>query len=246
MSIRDTPPCGGYTCDDSQVRRRHRDRWRRRLACPIRLVHRDGDDVVWQVPWDLVDEWHKGHANAKRAGEVHPSARWAYGAGSRPVKSLGRAGRRPHDHRAVRPAPRGPVLAQRLPAWGKTLCTRASATPKVHIVDSGLAARLLGVSEAKLATLDPTTQSEFGHLLKTFVVGELRKQASSLDERVTSSRGCANSARRSARDSSQESRSAREPGPTPTSTGSTFYRSTDSGDRYSCRRIRRRPRGARR
>ncbi len=80
-------------------------------------------------------------------------------------------------------------LVQRLPAWGKALRARASATPKVQIADSGLVARLLGVSEAKLATLDPTTQSEFGHLLKTFVVGELRKQASSLDERVTSSRG---------------------------------------------------------
>jgi predicted AAA+ superfamily ATPase len=76
-------------------------------------------------------------------------------------------------------------LVQRLPAWGKTLRARAAATPKVHVVDSGLAARLLGVSEAKLATLDPTTQSEFGHLLETFVVGELRKQASWLDERVT-------------------------------------------------------------
>jgi predicted AAA+ superfamily ATPase len=76
-------------------------------------------------------------------------------------------------------------LVQRLPAWGKTLRARASASPKVHIVDSGLAARLLGVSEAKLATLDPTTQSEFGHLLETFVVGELRKQVSWLDERVT-------------------------------------------------------------
>jgi uncharacterized protein len=76
-------------------------------------------------------------------------------------------------------------LVQRLPAWGKTLRARASASPKVHIVDSGLAARLLGVSEAKLATLDPTMQSEFGQLLETFVVGELRKQVSWLDERVT-------------------------------------------------------------
>ena len=121
---------------------------------------------------------------------------------------------------------------QRLPAWGMTLRARASGTPKVHIVDSGLAARLLGVSGAKLATLDPTTQSEFGHLLETFVVGELRKQASWLQEWVTSSRGCANSARRSARDSSQESRSARESTLVPTRTGSTFYRSTDPGDRH--------------
>jgi len=76
-------------------------------------------------------------------------------------------------------------LVQRLPAWGKTLRARAAATPKVHVVDSGLAARLLGISEAKLATLDPTAQSEFGHLLETFVVGELRKQSSWLDERVS-------------------------------------------------------------
>lgn len=76
-------------------------------------------------------------------------------------------------------------LVQRLPAWGKTLRARAAAAPKVHVVDSGLAARLLRVSEAELATLDPTTQSEFGHLLETFVVGELRKQASWLDKRVT-------------------------------------------------------------
>jgi predicted AAA+ superfamily ATPase len=76
-------------------------------------------------------------------------------------------------------------LLQRLPAWGKTLRSRATAQPKIHMIDSGLAARLMGVSEAKLATLDPTAQAEFGNLLETFVVGELRKQVSWLDEQVT-------------------------------------------------------------
>jgi predicted AAA+ superfamily ATPase len=76
-------------------------------------------------------------------------------------------------------------LIDRLPAWGKTLRGRAASAPKVHVIDSGVAARLMRVTPAKLATLDPTALAEFGHLLETFVVGELRKQASWLDERVS-------------------------------------------------------------
>jgi predicted AAA+ superfamily ATPase len=76
-------------------------------------------------------------------------------------------------------------LIDRLPAWGKTLRSRLAASPKVHVIDSGVAARLLRVTAAKLATLDPTALAEFGHLLETFVVGELRKQVSWLDEQVS-------------------------------------------------------------
>lgn len=76
-------------------------------------------------------------------------------------------------------------LVQLLPAWGKTLRSKVTKLPKVHLVDSGLAARLMGCSEAKLARLDPTTLTEFGHLLETFVVGELCKQVSWLPEPVT-------------------------------------------------------------
>jgi len=75
-------------------------------------------------------------------------------------------------------------LIDRLPAWGKTLRARAAASPKVHVIDSGVAARLMRVTPAKLATLEPTALAEFGHLLETFVVGELRKQVSWLDEQV--------------------------------------------------------------
>lgn len=76
-------------------------------------------------------------------------------------------------------------LVVRLPAWGKTLRSRVSVKPKIHLVDSGLAARLLRVSPDKLAGLDPAALSDFGHLLETFVVGELRKQASWLEESVS-------------------------------------------------------------
>lgn len=76
-------------------------------------------------------------------------------------------------------------LIERLPAWGKTLRKRAVSSPKLHVIDSGVAARLMRISPEKLATLEPTALTEFGNLLETFVVGELRKQASWLDEPVT-------------------------------------------------------------
>jgi len=72
-------------------------------------------------------------------------------------------------------------LVYRLPAWGTTLSSRAAARPKIHVVDSGVAARLLRLSPGKLAQRDPTALTELGHLLETFVVGELMKQASWLD-----------------------------------------------------------------
>ncbi len=72
-------------------------------------------------------------------------------------------------------------LVARLPAWGKTLAARATPKPKIHVVDSGVAARLMRLSEERLAVGDPSTNTEFGHLLETFAVGELRKQASWFD-----------------------------------------------------------------
>ena len=69
-------------------------------------------------------------------------------------------------------------LVRRLHAWGRTLRSRASAYPKIHVGDSGLAARLLGVTPQRMSRPDPAALAEFGHLLETFVVGELLKQAS--------------------------------------------------------------------
>ena len=75
-------------------------------------------------------------------------------------------------------------LVARLPAWGKTLRSRARARPKVHVVDSGVAAYLMGLSDQRLAGWAPAVQTEFGQLVETFVVGELRKQVSWLVEPV--------------------------------------------------------------
>lgn len=73
-------------------------------------------------------------------------------------------------------------LVSRLPAWGSTLTARSTATPKIHVTDSGVAARLLRLTPAKLARRDPTALTELGHLLETFAVGELLRQASWLDD----------------------------------------------------------------
>lgn len=69
-------------------------------------------------------------------------------------------------------------LIRRLDAWGRTLRARATASPKIHVLDSGLAARLMGVTPQRMARPDPAALAEFGHLLETFVVGEFLKQVS--------------------------------------------------------------------
>ncbi|MHB8874405.1 MAG: ATP-binding protein [Myxococcaceae bacterium] len=73
-------------------------------------------------------------------------------------------------------------LLHRIPAWGRTLRARAVASPKVYLIDSGLAARLLGLSEVKLARLEPAAIAQFGHLLETFTIDEALKQLSWLEE----------------------------------------------------------------
>lgn len=68
-------------------------------------------------------------------------------------------------------------LVHRLGAFGRTLAGRVNRSPKLHVVDSGLAAFLLGVNERRLRTRDPGTLTRFGQVVETFVVNELVKQA---------------------------------------------------------------------
>lgn len=73
-------------------------------------------------------------------------------------------------------------LVHRLPAWRPGLGAREVATPKVHLVDSGLLAYLLGADIKRIATDDQVT----GKALETFVAMELVKlaQSASLDTRL--------------------------------------------------------------
>ena len=73
------------------------------------------------------------------------------------------------------------VICQ-LPAWGRTLQSRVSAKPKLYISDSGLAARLMGLTTEKLMTREAAAITEYGHLLETFVALELLKELSWQDD----------------------------------------------------------------
>ncbi|HEY3907204.1 MAG TPA: ATP-binding protein [Streptosporangiaceae bacterium] len=63
-------------------------------------------------------------------------------------------------------------ITRRVPAWSSNLVTRAVATPKLLLNDSGLAAHLTGLSLKR--TRHPT--APVGPLLETFVLGELSRQ----------------------------------------------------------------------
>jgi predicted AAA+ superfamily ATPase len=76
-------------------------------------------------------------------------------------------------------------LIGRLPAWGTTLGSRIAKHPKIHVVDSGVMAWLLNLTPQKIALAAPSTLSEYGHLIETFAVGEILKQASWSDAPVT-------------------------------------------------------------
>lgn len=62
-----------------------------------------------------------------------------------------------------------------VPAWSRNLTAEVAHRPKLHMVDSGLAAHLLGVDAANLARPAATHS---GALLETFVAGELARQLS--------------------------------------------------------------------
>jgi predicted AAA+ superfamily ATPase len=67
-------------------------------------------------------------------------------------------------------------LVIQLPAWSANLSARVAKRPKLHLVDSGLAAHLQGLTAARISPVDPNAASRFGALLETFVVTEVLKQ----------------------------------------------------------------------
>ena len=64
-------------------------------------------------------------------------------------------------------------LVRRLPAWNRNPAKRLVKAPKVHLLDSGLAATLAGLSEADWLR----RRERMGHLLESFVVQQLMAQA---------------------------------------------------------------------
>lgn len=65
-------------------------------------------------------------------------------------------------------------LIERIPAWSTNLSKRVIARPKLVLLDSGLAARLINVSAAGAGQrANPTVA---GQLIETFTIGEIRRQ----------------------------------------------------------------------
>jgi predicted AAA+ superfamily ATPase len=71
-------------------------------------------------------------------------------------------------------------LIHRLPAWSGNLGKRLIKAPKLHLLDAGMVAHLIGMSVSALRTGGPG----LGQLLESFVAGELRRQASGQDVAV--------------------------------------------------------------
>ncbi len=65
-------------------------------------------------------------------------------------------------------------LLEHVPPWHSNRLSRLIKTPKLHLCDTGLAAALLGATAESLEG----DRSLFGQLLETFVLQELRRQAS--------------------------------------------------------------------
>ena len=71
-------------------------------------------------------------------------------------------------------------LIKRIPAWSRNLSSRATGTPKVALVDSGIAASLLGADARNLIRPD----GQLGSLLEGFVLMELARQLTWSRERA--------------------------------------------------------------
>ena len=68
-------------------------------------------------------------------------------------------------------------LLKRVEVWARNRLNRVVKTPKVQFIDSGLLSTLIDLTPA-IAAQD---RSRFGHVLETFVYGELLKHATSAD-----------------------------------------------------------------
>ena len=71
-------------------------------------------------------------------------------------------------------------LIYRLPAW-KATDQGPVSRPKLHMVDSGVGGRLLRLTAERIGSGVLLFRGQYGHLLETFVVGEVRKMISWMD-----------------------------------------------------------------
>jgi nitroreductase len=137
-----------------------------------------GFDAAYDVPAAEVEALLEAARWAPSAGNSQP---WAFIVGRRGDDTHERMLRRLAGSSAAWALTASLLVANLAHRYVETLSARSAASPKIHVLDSGVAARLLRLSADKLSRRDPTVLSELGHLLETFVIGELLKQASWAD-----------------------------------------------------------------
>jgi predicted AAA+ superfamily ATPase len=76
-------------------------------------------------------------------------------------------------------------MIHRLEPFTRSAAQRAIRSAKVHAVDTGLAAYLAGLTQRKLSGRIPSVLTQFGHLVETFAVNELMKQAGWAQQEVS-------------------------------------------------------------
>ncbi len=69
-------------------------------------------------------------------------------------------------------------LLKRVDVWAHNRLTRVVKTPKLQFVDSGLLAMLINLSSEEIGQ----NRTRFGHVLETFVFGELLKHSTTADD----------------------------------------------------------------
>lgn len=118
-------------------------------------------------------------SHIRRLDELPRILRLLAGMTGQEIKDTELAERLSIDRRTLRanylPLLHSVYLAFELPPWSRNLVSRVSKHPKSYLVDSGLAAHLLGTDPDRLSA--PTAPGA-GALVETFVVNELVRQAS--------------------------------------------------------------------
>lgn len=161
------------------------------------LICRGGYPEVLRLPSDLRSGWFESYvetvvgrdivalADIRRSTALEPLLRWAAAQTAQEVNLTSVSRRLGISHPTVVAYLdwlRTVFLVHELPAWSRNLTSRAVRRPKLHVADTGLAAGLLAIDPAALAS---ASSPAIGALAESFAVNEIARQATSARTRMS-------------------------------------------------------------